>query len=251
MTSKEKFKNVSTKISAESKRQLSRILKRQNMNEYEFLQLMVEVVIRMNDDRHQLSEQMGRLIQILRMVPGFKDAATLVDHTGEYDVLSTVYFVTQKGRKGSVPVMVQRGWFDGKWSETRNVQTILEYVVERCAPDSYLRLRKCAQRYDCKSIFELLLKMVEDANLVHLDEEIGNLFNDNDRTDFGQAIEYGSRTRQKKRRTVDDMEKRQQRIRFDDADREQCDAESGACTADGTADEAGGGLGFRPFTEEW
>jgi hypothetical protein len=45
-------------------------------------------------------------------------------------------------------------------------------------------------------------------------------------SDFGKAIEYGQRTKQKKHRTPDSLANSQQRIVFDDYDREIADYEA-------------------------
>jgi hypothetical protein len=58
----ERFENVSTKVATEVKEQLNRILKSMGLNEYQWLQLMIEVTIRMMDDRHNLSAAMAKMI---------------------------------------------------------------------------------------------------------------------------------------------------------------------------------------------
>jgi hypothetical protein len=70
-------------VATEVKEQLNRILKSMGLNEYQWLQLMIEVTIRMMDDRHNLSAAMAKMIQMFSMVPGFKDAASLVDANAE------------------------------------------------------------------------------------------------------------------------------------------------------------------------
>lgn len=242
----DKHRNVSTKVDPEAKAQLARILEGMGMNEYEFLQLMVEVIIRMSDDRHNLSDRMAKLIQVFKMVPGFKGASTMVDPTGEYEIKSAVYFVNQKGKKGYVPVLVERGWMDGIWNETRNVKKIMEYVVEKCAPDSYLRLREHMQELECDSVFECLLEMVDAATMVNIEDEVADMFRDNQRGDFGQHLGYGNRTKSLHHRTPDGEAARQQRINFDEEDRRAADIEAGRDLGDDVVD----GLGCKPFDVE-
>ena len=202
----DKFENVSTKVAAEVKEQLNRILKMMGLNEYQWLQLMIEVTIRMMDDRHNLSEAMAKMIQMFKMVPGFKDAASLVDANAEGQIDGAIYFVNVKGKKGYKPVMVERTWFDGQWNETHNVRDIVECVIERCAPDSYMKLRDHMQELECESVFECLMTMVDAYSLTRLDEEIPAMFNDM-RADNGKALAYGQRTKRKKRYTPDTMPK--------------------------------------------
>lgn len=200
----EKFENVSTKVAADVKEQLNRILSQMGLNEYQWLQLMIEVTIRMMDDRHNLSEAMAKMIQMFKMVPGFKDAASLVDANAEGQIDGAIYFVNVKGKKGYKPVMVERTWFDGQWNETHNVRDIVECVIQRCAPDSYMKLREHMQELECDSVFECLMTMVDAYSLTRLDEEIPAMFNDM-RADNGKALKYGARTKRKKRYTPDTM----------------------------------------------
>ena len=240
--------NVSTKVDPEAKAQLGRILAEMGTNEYEFLQIMVEVIIRMSDDRHNLSDRMAKLIQIFKMVPGFSGASTLVDPTADYEIQSAVYFVNQKGKKGYVPVLIERGWMDGIWNETRNVRQIIEYVVEKCAPDSYIRLRQKMMDLGCKSVLECLLTMVDAYTIIQLDQEIPQMFSDNQRHEFGGKVEYGNKTKRKPHRTPDSVAQ-QQTIRFDEADREQAEAEAnqGKDLGEILEDE----MGFKPHGGEW
>jgi hypothetical protein len=201
----ERFENVSTKVATEVKEQLNRILKSMGLNEYQWLQLMIEVTIRMMDDRHNLSSAMAKMIQMFSMVPGFKDAASLVDVNAEGKIDAAVYFVNVKGKKGYKPVMVERTWFDGQWNETHNVRQIVEYVIEKCAPDSYMKLRRHMQDLECSSVFECLMEMVDAYTITRLEEEIPQIFADNQRADNGKALAYGERTKRKKSYSPDTM----------------------------------------------
>lgn len=226
----EKFENVSTKVSADVKEQLNRILADMGLNEYQWLQLMIEVTIRMMDDRHNLSATMAKMIQMFRMVPGFKDAASLVDANAEGKIDGAIYFVNVKGKKGYKPVMVERTWFDGQWNETHNVRDIVECVIERCAPDSYMKLREHMQELECESVFECLMTMVDAYQLVRPELEIQSLFEDQ-RTDCGKDYAYGRKTKAKQHRTpdsvADDQRYQQTHIVFDDDDKELADIEAG------------------------
>ena len=226
----EKFENVSTKVAADVKEQLNRILADMGLNEYQWLQLMIEVTIRMMDDRHNLSATMAKMIQMFRMVPGFKDAASLVDANAEGQIDGAIYFVNVKGKKGYKPVMVERTWFDGQWNETHNVRDIVECVIERCAPDSYMKLREHMQDLECESVFECLMTMVDAYQLVRPELEIQSLFEDQ-RTDCGKDYAYGRKTRAKQHRTpdsvADDHRYQQTHIVFDDDDKELTDIEAG------------------------
>ena len=115
-----------------------------------------------------------------------------------------MYFVKQKGKKGLKVVMERREWFDGEWKETENVMDILESLIEICMPKSYKWLRQRLVDYDCNRVFELILRIADDAKAEFLEAEINNMFADNNRHDWGKEIEYGERTKRVKARKVEE-----------------------------------------------
>ena len=222
----DKFGSIATKVSAESKQQLERILEQMGMNYYQWFQLMAEVTIRIADDRHNLSEQMAKMIQMFQLVPGWKDPVSFCDPNAPAELEAAVYMVKQQGHKGLKPVMVERGWFDGIWKQTENVQDIVEYIINQCMPTSYKWLRQHMAELECNRVFECLMLMADAATIHHMDEEIAQMFSDNSRHDYGGVIEWGNRTKQRKHRTPDSLANAQQRIVFDDFDRETADCEA-------------------------
>lgn len=213
----EKFGSIATKVSAESKRQLDVILDKMGMNYYQWFQLMAEVTIRIADDRHNLSEQMAKMIQMFQLVPGWKDPATFCDPNASAELRAAVYMIQQQGKKGLKPILCERGWFDGIWRQTENVKDIVEYVISECMPTSYKWLRQHMVELECSSVFECLMTMADAATVVKLDEEIAQMFGDNNRHDYGKPVEYGKRTRRVKHRTPDSLANSQQSIDFDTA----------------------------------
>ena len=248
----EKFGSIATKVSAESKRQLEQILKRMGMNYYEWFQLMAEVTIRIADDRHNLSEQMAKMIQMFSLVPGWKNPATFCDPNAPCEVRAAVYMVQQQGKKGLKPVMTERGWLDGIWNQTENVQDIVEYVIEQCMPTSYKWLRQHMTALECNRVFECLMLMADAATTTKLDDEIAQMFGDDQRSEFGKEIIYGARTKGYKHRTPDSLANSQQQLQFDDIDHEAAaafDDWEGERRGD-LADAVVDAIGTKPFDQE-
>lgn len=257
-----KYENISTKVSAESKRQLDRILERMGMNYYQWFQLMAEVTIRISDDRHNLSEQMAKMIQMFQLVPGWKDPCTFCDPTSPAEIRAAVYLIQQENRKGLKPVLVERGWFDGIWKQTENVQDIIEFMLNQCMPTSYKWLRQHMTELGCNRFFEYLLRMADDAIHAKFDDEIAQMFGDNQRHDFGQEIVYGNKYVRKQHRTPDSLANSQQYIIFDDDDRELADYEAKEWEGEhrqtdfeppaggDIADEVENAIGGKPFDVE-
>ena len=70
------------------------------LNEYQWLQL-IEVTIRMMDDRHNLSEAMAKMIQMFKMVPGSRMPRASDANAGRGQIDGAIYFVNAlKGKKG-------------------------------------------------------------------------------------------------------------------------------------------------------
>ena len=248
----EKFGSIATKVSAESKRQLKAILERMGMNYYEWFQLMAEVTIRIADDRHNLSEQMSKMIQMFQLVPGWKNPATFCDPDAPSEIRAAVYMVQQQGKKGLKPVLAERGWFDGIWSQTENVQYIVEYIIEQCMPTSYKWLRQHMADLECNRVFECLMLMADAAVIDRMNDEIDQMFGDNQRSDYGRAIQYGGRTKGYKHRSPDSLANSQQRIQFDDIDHEKAasyedwEGERRSDLPDAVIDA----IGTKPFDQE-
>lgn len=247
----DKFGSIATKVSAATKQQLERILEQMGMNYYQWFQLMAEVTIRIADDRHNLSEQMAKMIQMFQLVPGWKDPVTFCDPNAPAEIQTAIYIVKQQGHKGLKPVKLERGWFDGIWKQTENVQDIVEYIINVCMPTSYKWLRQHMVDLDCTRVFECLMLMADAATINRMDEEIAQMFRDNQRHDYGGVIEYGNRTKQRKHRTPDSLANSQMKIQFDDFDREAADYEVGETEGEHHADRSDMPLGdVKPFTEE-
>ena len=100
----------------------------------------------------------------------------------------------------------ENGDFDGNWQMTENVADIVEMVIEVCMPKSYhmLRRRMADMDGDCNRVFEVLLKLADEATGDRMQDEIAEMFDDNTRHDWGGNIEYGARTKRVKHRSPDE-----------------------------------------------
>lgn len=246
----DKFGTIATKVSAESKQQLDRIIERMGMNYYQWFQLMAEVTIRIADDRHNLSEQMAKLIQMFQLVPGWKDPCSFCDPNAPAEIRAAVYLVQQEAKGGLKPVLCERGWFDGIWNQTENVQDIVEYIIEKCMPTSYKWLRQHMHDLNCNRVFECLMLMADAATMNKLDEEIAQLFNDNQRHDYGNAVVYGQKYKRKPHLTPDSLTHQEQTIHFEDFDRATGDGPAYGTWNGDSADEIEDAIGSKPFDQE-
>ena len=134
-------------------------------------------------------------------------------------------------------------------SETLCVDDILERVAEVAMKGLYKELRQVGVAYGTDSLRETLTMMCDAQLIDHLNQmdadelpQVGNFH------DFGRAIEYGKKHKRKPHRTPDSLANSQQRIRFDDNDRETADCE--ATEDEAAEDDISEELGFRPFDQE-
>ena len=203
---KEKFKNISTKVSTFVKERIARICKKRQMNEYEMLQNMCDCIVRYMDDRHNLTPELERVMSIFEHMEGWKNAFNLADHTAEADICEAFYVLTAKGKKGYRVIHVQRPWWDGvqEWKQTENIQMIVERFLEVALPEKYKRLRQLSVEKDINSQLELLDYMIDS----HIAEEVNNQyrkeFEDAARAENGKPLAYGERTRRVKHHSPDE-----------------------------------------------
>lgn len=238
----ERFVTVSTKITNESAEILNRIAKSRGIQVYELLQLMCQVLVRSTSDRHNLSDEISRLLTLFHSEPGWKNAYNICNPTAESEVAQEVVILQQPGKKGFGAVMVDKPYM-GQWTQTMCVDDIVERIIEVCMPGVYRRIRRLSISMECESITDLLITLTDAREIAELEESdrkemeaAGNF------TDNGREYKYGARTKVHHHRTPDGEAARQQRLLFPDIDHE-----TGETMRDSTTEPQD----FRPFGEEW
>ena len=220
MSDEEKYQNISTKVSPYVKKRIQLICKKRGMTEYDLLQMMCDCIVRYMDDRHNLSDEMEQTMNIFEHLVGWKDAFNLADPVTEKEVAEAIYILQDPEGKhtGFRAVMVQKPYFN-LWTQTANVQQIVERVIEVCIPDYYKKLRMMLAESDCNNIFELLCKSVRESQPNEIDKEIREEFEDCNRHEYGKRIEYGQRTKRKKHRGMEIYDRAEQKtIEFEPDD---------------------------------
>lgn len=215
---------IGTKTSRQFYVTFNEICRKKGIKPYQAMQMMVDSFVRYTDDRHNLSAEMEQLMSIFEHMEGWKDAFNLADANTERQIDEAVYLMTANGKKGTRAVMVHRPYFSN-WTETYNVQHILERMIEVLFPERYRRLRALAVDMDCNSLLELLDIMIDAHTVEQVNRELRKDFEDCNRHEYGKPIEYGQRTKRKHHKGVD-MYDKQVRITFNASDREQADNEA-------------------------
>jgi hypothetical protein len=217
---------------------------------YHLLQQFIYAMIRSASEQHEKTPDVQRLLDALELDPGWQNAINLCAPNGRYKIAQMILIVEEEDKRGFGVHMLDKP-FMGECQQTENVDRIFERLAEVIYKREYIKLRQLGIRRDVKSIRELLSLMIEEQTAALLDEEFKDeMPGMGDRTEGGRlagSSVYGKRTKQTKRRTPDGEANRQQRIVFNDEDRQLADSEAGHDSGDDMEKE----MGFRPHGVEW
>ncbi len=207
MQDNEKYQVLNTKVSPEAWARLHALARKKNMSVYELIQMVCDTLLRYMDDRHNLSESMERIMAVFEHAEGWSEAFNLADPSVRREVGEATYFLQDAdGKKRGVRcVHVTKPYF-GERTETCNLQDIVDRTLMLITPERYARLHNLKEEMDCGSLLELIDVLIDlhsgDSDVKELREQ----FEDCNRSDYGKKIEYGQRTRQTKRRSIESME---------------------------------------------
>lgn len=191
MENKGNFVSVAGKISTWSYGRIMRILKAKKLNIYQMIQNFCDTIIRYMDDKHNRTPEVERAMNTFEHMIGWEDNFNLCDQNTKPEISEATYYLSDftkdKAKKGVRVVHVERPLMD-KWTQTFNVQQILERFMCLTFPSLYRRLRFIAVCRDCNSILELLIDIVGELEREEDKKELSAPFEDADRGDFGQHI---------------------------------------------------------------
>ena len=217
---------VATKLLRTSAERLAKIAKKKDMTIYVLIQMVCDTLIRYMDDRHNLSEEMERAMSIFEHMVGWADSLNLADPTVQKEIAQAVYIFqdSEAKKKGFRAVMVSKPWM-GIWDETANVMDIFERIFNICMPELYMKLFRARIILGCERVSEVINMLVDAEVIMRLNGELRQDFEDAARMENGKDYGYGQRTKAKQHRTPDSVAM-DQRIKFDDDDRDMADYEA-------------------------
>jgi len=238
MSNKENYVLVQTKVSPQQAELLDAICNVLGVNTYQIFQMFFYTLCKASAPMHELSPEIRKLMTLLETDAGWAEAFNLAnpDHL---KVAQAVLILEQKNHKGFGAVMIDRP-FMGKAPEmvddvqpenpdpqmTENVDAILERVCEVTMHGIYRRIRLLGAKMECNNLSDVLLTMIDAQTVLEMDEESKVEMKGQALYDVrGRAIQYGARTKAHGRRTPDSVAM-DQRIKFDDDDREAAEKEA-------------------------
>jgi hypothetical protein len=199
-------------------------------NANDLLKKCIEFVIETAKITGPVPPEMKTLIDMLKLDAAWHSAFNFGDVTATNDIAQIILVLQQhdgkEPRQGFGLAMINKP-FMGDATITYCVDSILERIVNISMKGLYQDLRDIGNALGTQSMRETLTMLCDAQKLAELDNslrdelpQMGNF------SDFGKAIEWGQRTKQKKHRTPDSLANSQQRIVFDDYDREVADYEA-------------------------
>ena len=126
---------------------------------------------------------------------------------------------------------------------------IFDRIFNICMPDLYMKLFRARILLGCNNVSEVINLLADAQVIMHLNDEYRKDFEDADRADNGHAVQYGQKTKGLQHRTPDSLAM-DQRLKFDDYDREAADYEAEGWEGEHKQDEEPP-EGIRPFDVEW
>lgn len=164
------------------------------------------------------------VIDMLKLDTSWHKAFNFASTECQMDVAQIVLVLQQhdgkEPRKGFGLTMIDKP-FMGEATVTYCVDDILDRIIKLSMPGLDKRLEVIEEQLQCNSRRETLTMICEYmADYIKYEQDRNELPGYGDRHDYGKAIEYGRKFKRKPHRTPDSLANSQQRIVFDDFDRE-------------------------------
>ena len=210
-TKEQEFRNsihLTTRVPPEVGAQLMAISKKYGTSIFHILRMFADCLIRLSDDRHNLTPELMRVIRQFENIPGWSKSICLADAGQEFGIVEAIYIMRAPGKEGCRLCWVERPMLEGddKWNTTKNIQTILEKFLEAMNPSLYRHLRLLAVELGTESMLDTIQR-IADEYMENPDEvELRLQFEGND---WHKGAQMTDRTRYKRPYThgMDYMEK--------------------------------------------
>ena len=219
----EKYDVLSVKISPDQAVLLNTICDVLGVNTYQIFQMFFYTLMRASSPMHELSPEIQKIMTYMETDASWADAFNMAN-PNDLRVARAILILEQENKKGFGAVMIDKP-FCGEARQTECVDDILECVTEATMVGIYNRLRRMGARLDCENLSDVLLTMLDAQSIILTEDE--NRFEMKGQAMYdqrGRKIEYGKKSKAKQHRTPDSVAS-DQRIIFDDIDREVADYE--------------------------
>lgn len=183
---------VATKVSKAVSRQLDQICEKRGISKYDMLQMMCDCIVRYMSEEHNLSREINHMMLIFEHMVGWENALNLASpFSAGQNIVEATYFIQSDNKNGTRAVHLVRPFF-GEWTQTENMQTILDRTIERLSPIRHQLLHAIAKQEECASLTELLDHIIDTHTNDALIQQIREEFEDASRSCDGKIIEFGN-----------------------------------------------------------
>ena len=162
--SQKQMMQLQTKVTPEVYAQIQHIGNTFGFSVFHTLRMFCDIMIRLGDDKHNLSPELMRVIRQFENIPGWSKSICLADDGQEFGIIEAIYVLRAKGKEGNRLVHVERPMMEGddKWRATYNVQQILERFIEVMNPSLYRHLRLLAVELGTESMLDTIQRIADE-----------------------------------------------------------------------------------------
>ena len=220
----ERFEQIGSKIDPAMAEVLNACCDALQVDVYHLLQWFAYIIVKAAAPMHGLDPRIQKLMALLDSDAGWQTAFNLAN-PDDLTIAQVILILEQQGHKGFGAVMIDKPFFDDA-RQTECVDDILERVTEVTMSGIYRRLRLMGAKLECNNLSDVLLTMLDAQTMIDLDEGFrAELPGMGDYNYNGRQVAYGKKTKAKQHRTPDSVAQ-DQRIKFDNYDREVADMEA-------------------------
>lgn len=195
MEEKEKYVVMSTKVSPCVSEVWDAICNALETDTYHLLQHFIYAMIRAANQRHSLSPQMERLINMLDLDVGWQKAINLCAPNGKLTIAQMLLIVEQEDKRGFAATMLNKPFMDDV-EQTESSDEIFVRVLNVVYPRTYFRLRTLKNQYHVNSWRDLLEKMIdEQLDILQEEADLEEMQGVNDYATNNRRLEYGKKTK--------------------------------------------------------
>jgi hypothetical protein len=199
-----------------------------------------------------VSPEMQQFLNMLTLDPGWHKAFNFADVTARMEVAQVILILQQPGKHGFGLTMIDKPWM-GEPTMTLCIDDILERVIKLGMPGLDKRMEWIEQQFHCTSRRETLILLCEYmADYLKKEQDLSECPQLGNNHDWGRSMDDIQKFKRKPHRTPDSLANSQQKIIFDDDDREIADYEAKAWEGEhkSNSDDLTEGM-TRPFDQEW
>ena len=251
-TKDEGYVSIATKVPAHVAELLTILARMRGMEVYELLQLLVNGFVSYAKAETSVPDEFRHLYESLKFDVAWNQAFNFASPTAASEIAQMVLVLQQPGKKGFGMMMIDKPFIDEATS-TLSIPLIVGRVLElSLGIDDFKRLRGMVAAHQSTDPLDMIRLMLDAQEIIDIEESNRReLPGHGEHHDYGRVIEYGAKTKRKPHRTPDSIDL-QQKIVFDDDDRDAADMEVQDWEGEhkGNSDDMPEGM-VRPFDVEW